>query len=150
MARRILTALGLGMVAFGIAGLLRNAEATEPLNAALFVVGGLALHDGLVAPAVMVLGLVLARLVPRRLRPPVQGALIVSAALTLVAIPPWTGRGRLANNPSLLPQDYGQGLLVALAVVWAVAALLLVRAAVRPPAPGVPEPEPLPEPRPGW
>lgn len=150
MLRRLLTAAGLGMVAFGVAGLLRHADETMPLNAVTFLVGGLVLHDGLVAPLVMVGGLLLARVLPRRVRPTVQGAFVVSAALTLVAIPPWTGRGRLANNPSILPQDYGTGLLTALAVVWGVAALLLVRALLRPPAPRPPEPPPLPDPLPGW
>lgn len=150
MARRLLTAAGLAMLAFGVAGLLRHADETVPLNALKFLLGGLILHDGFWAPAVMVGGLLLARLVPRRFRPTVQGALIVSAALTLVAIPPLTGRGKLANNPSILPQDYGTGLLTALAVVWGITLLLLVRAALRPEAPRVPEPPPLPEVRPGW
>jgi hypothetical protein len=150
IVRRLLTVLGLGCFAFGVAGLLRHADETVPLDALKFLVGGLLLHDGILAPAVMVGGLLLARLVPRRYRPTVQGALVVSAALTLVAIPPLTGRGRLANNPSILPQDYGEGLLVALGVTWAIAALLLVRAAVRPEAPRPPEPPPLPEARPGW
>lgn len=150
MARRVLTTLGLAMLAFGVLGLLRHADETRPLDALTFLLGGLVLHDGLWAPVVMVGGVVLARVVPRRFRPTVQGALLVSAALTLVAIPPWTGRGRLANNASILPQDYGAGLLTALAVVWAVAAVLLVRAAVRPEPPRPPEPPPLPEPRPGW
>lgn len=150
MARRILTTLGLAMVVFGLAGVLRHADETMPLNTALFFFGGLILHDGFFAPAVMVGGLLLARLVPRRFRPTVQGALVVSAALALVAIPPATGRGRLANNPSILPQDYGDGLLLSLAVVWGVALLLLVRAALRPEAPRVPEPPPLPAARAGW
>lgn len=130
--RRALTAAGLAMIAFGAAGLLRNADETMPLNWAVFFVGGLAAHDGLLAPAVIAGGLVLARLVAPRFRPTVQGALLVSGALLAVAIPPLTGNGRLANNPSILPQDYGDGLLTALAVVWSVAALLLLRVVLLP------------------
>lgn len=128
MVRRLLTAAGLGMALFGLAGLLRHDDETMPLNWAAFFVGGLAVHDALLAPLLVAAGVLVARIVPRRVRPVVQGALLVSASLVVVAIPPWTGEGRLANNPSILPQDYGEGLLVALAVVWVVAAVL---AAVR-------------------
>jgi len=150
MTRRLLTAAGVGMIAFGAAGLVRHADRTMPLDWATFFFGGLVAHDGFLAPAVMAGGFLVARLVPRRFRPTVQGALVVSGALIAVAIPPLSGNGRLANNPSILPQDYGDGLLTALAVVWSLTALLLVRAALRPPPRRPAAPPPLPPARPGW
>jgi hypothetical protein len=148
MASRVLTALGVAVLAFGVGGLVVNADVTVPSNWALYVLGGLALHDGLLIPLVAVGGVVLARLVPARLRPPVQGGFIVSASLLLVAIPPWTGRGALPGNDSLLPQDYGPNLLIVLGVVWALVAVLVALRAARhdPPAP----PVPLPASRGGW
>lgn len=131
MTRGLLTVVGLAMVAFGAAGLLRHSDETMPLDWALFFLGGLAAHDGVLVPAVMVGGVLISLVVPRAVRPTVQGALLVSGALLAVAIPPLTGNGRLTNNPSILPQDYGEGLLTALAVVWSLAALGMLRAAVR-------------------
>lgn len=151
MASRVLTVIGVVVLAFGVGGLVANADVTVPSNWALYVLGGLALHDGLLAPLVMLGGVALARIMPPRLRPPVQGGFLVSASLLLVAIPPWTGRGALPGNDSLLPQDYGTNLLIALAVVWGIVAFLVaVRAARRrpPPAPvGAHRPPPQ---RPGW
>lgn len=149
-ASRVLSVVGAGVLLFGFGGLIVNADVTVPQNWGLYVLGGLVLHDGLLAPLAMAGGVVLGRLVPPRLRPPVQGGVLVSASLLLVAIPPWTGRGALPGNDSLLPQDYGSNLLVALAVVWAfVGVMVAVRA--RRPAPA-PEPvgDPLPPARPGW
>ncbi len=148
MASRVLTILGVAVLAFGVGGLVVNADVTVPGSWGLYVLGGLALHDGLIAPLAMVGGALLARVVPARLRPPVQGGFLVSASLLLVAIPPWTGRGALPGNDSLLPQDYGTNLLIALGVVWAlVAVLVAVRAARQPPPPVRAS---LPAPRGGW
>lgn len=148
MASRVLTILGVAVLAFGVGGLIANADVTVPANWGLYVLGGLMLHDGFLAPLAMVAGAVLARVVPPRLRPPVQGGFLVSASLLLVAIPPWTGRGALPGNDSLLPQDYGTNLLIALGVVWAVVAVLVaVRAARRAPPPA---PVQIPAPRGGW
>jgi hypothetical protein len=50
-------------------------------------------------------------------------ALVVSAAVTAVALPLLIGKGRIADNPSAFPQRYGPNLLLIVAVVWAVAAV---------------------------
>ncbi len=119
-------AIGGGVVAFGIAGFVRNRADTEPASSLRFLVGALVAHDVLWAWGVAAVSLIIVRLVPRRAQGIVAGALAVSAALTLVAMPALLGYGRLANNPSILPRDYTAGLLGALAVVWAVALVLLV------------------------
>lgn len=150
IAARLLTLAGVLVLAFGVGGLLANAEVTVPSNWGLYVAGGLILHDGLIAPAAIVGGVLLARIVPAQLRPPVQGGFIVSASLVLVAIPPWSDRGALPGNDSLLPQDYGTNLLIALAVVWAIVTVLVAVRARRPTPAVPPEPYPVPAARPGW
>jgi hypothetical protein len=133
------TALGLGIVAFGVLGLLRHRAETLPADFAKFFVGSLVLHDLLWAPLVGLASLVLVRTVPRRVRPALQGTLVVTVAVLLVATPVLTGRGRNPNNPSILPGDYGPDTLKVLAVVWAggfLAALLALR---RPPTAVDPE-----------
>ncbi len=122
-------AVGLAIVGFGVAGLLRNVHGPALLSWAKLLAGGLVVHDGIAAPLVAVVAVLLARLVPARLRAPLQGALVVSVLVLLVAIPVASGAGRLPNNPSLLPSHhYGANVLGLLAAVWLVALALAARA----------------------
>lgn len=144
-------ALGMGLLAFGVWGLLDNAEKTAPGNWLTFVVGSLILHDAIWAPLIGVGSLVVVRVVPRRVRPTLQGTLIVTVAVLLVVTPALTGRGRNPNNPSILPGDYGPDTLKVLAVVWLGGGLLALRALRREPTavdlPGRPNLPPVPN---GW
>lgn len=144
-------ALGLAVLAFGVWGLLDHADQTVPGNWLTFVVGSLIVHDAIWAPLVGVGSLVLVRVVPRRVRPTLQGTLIVTVAVLLVAAPALTGRGRNPNNPSILPGDYGPDTLKVLAVVWLGGTLLALRALRREPtAVDPPRPPELPHVPNGW
>lgn len=125
-------AAGLALVAFGLAGLLRDLSGPQLTSWAAVFLGGLLAHDLVVAPAVALLSLLVARRVPAPVRAPVQAGLVVSALVVAVAVPVVGGWGRLATNPSLLPQDYARNLLVVLACVWLVVAALAWRARRRP------------------
>jgi hypothetical protein len=125
--RRLLVAGGVGIAAVGVAGLLRDNGSELPHYLRYVIVGWLA-SDLLVLPLAIVVGFVTARWLPGWARPVVQGALLISAAVTVVAFPLVLGRGRGADIPSALPRDYGRGVLITLAGVWIVAAAL---AAVR-------------------
>jgi len=121
----IAAAVGLAIVAFGVAGLLRNVHGDALLSWAKLLFGGLVVHDGIALPLVALVSVVLVRLAPARVRAPLQGALIVSVVVLLVALPVLTGAGRLANNPSLLPSHrYGVHVLAILGVVWLCALVL--------------------------
>ncbi|MDT5040547.1 MAG: hypothetical protein QOE51_1532, partial [Actinoplanes sp.] len=68
------------------------------------------------------------RFAPPRLHTLIRAALIVTLAVTVVAFPLVLGRGRSADNPSLLPLHYGRGLLEIYGIIWATAgAALLMR-----------------------
>jgi len=88
---------------------------------------GLALlHDLVVAPVACLVALAVGRLLPAPTRGPVTVGLIVSATVAAVAYPAVRGFGRLPDNPSILPGDYGRGLLIVLAVVWAAVIAVIV------------------------
>ena len=141
--------VGLGVVVFGLLGLLDHIPDTT--NWALWFFGGLLIHDAIVVPTVAVVAVLLGWLLPVRVLPVVQGVLVVAIVLTLVAIPVVGGWGRLANNPSLLPLDYGRNLAIVLGLVVAAGALLVVRAVRRTPAPGKRPPSAEEDARPrGW
>ncbi len=127
--------LGIGLIVFGLGNLLARANVTHPTSWLPFFLGGLVLHDAVLAPLVALAGWLLSRVAPRWLRPPLQLGAYVSFAVALVALPVVGGYGRLATNPTILPsQHYGRNLLLVLAAVWLAAALACLRAWISRPA----------------
>ena len=122
----ISAAVGWAVIAWGVVGIFSNSLDTRPANLAKFVVGGALLHDLLVAPLVILAGVLVARTVPARARGPVQAALVVSGIVALFAWPLVRAYGLAANNPTSLPHNYGLNLLIVLALVWAVAAAAIL------------------------
>jgi hypothetical protein len=117
----ISAAVGWAVIAWGVYGIFSNSLDTRPANLAKFVVGGALLHDLLVAPVLILAGVLIARAVPARARGPVQAALVISGVVALFSWPLVRAYGLAANNPTSLPHNYGLNLLVVLGVVWAVA-----------------------------
>lgn len=135
--------LGLPVLAYGVGGVVVDAARTHPGELARWMVGANLANDLLVVPAALVVGRVGRRLTPDRWWPVVRGGLVASGVLVLVAWPFVRGYGRDPANPSLLPRDYGAGLVAALAVVWLVVAATTVVVVLRgrrrgPAAPGEP------------
>lgn len=108
------------LCAVGVGSLLDNASDTHPPVVVRWVIGLAVVHDLVLAPVVLVIGLAVRRWAPGRAL--VGGALLVSGSVAIVAWPLVRGYGRQAGNPSLLPRDYGRGLAVVLAAVWLAAA----------------------------
>ena len=135
-------ALGLPVIAYGLRGVLVDADRTHPAELARWVVGSALVADLLLVPAVIVVGAVARRATPRPWWPTVRTALMVTGSLALVAWPFVRGYGRDPANPSLLPRDYAGGLAAAVVVVWAVAAAVLAGRWVAHRRGGTPPPEP--------
>ncbi len=112
------------LMAWGLIGLLRDAASTVPASWLRWFLGGLLVHDLLLVPAVLGIGLAVRRL-PPALQPPARATLIVSGALTVMSLPLLLGYGRSTQpgNVSLLPSDYPRNLAICVGAVWAVAAL---------------------------
>ncbi|WBO67915.1 hypothetical protein [Streptomyces camelliae] len=89
--------------------------------------GAVVLHDALIAPVVLLIGLVLVR---GGVRGPVRGALLVAGALTAVALPVLLRPGPRANA-TVLPLDYPRNWLLTLVAVATVTALLVAAKEVR-------------------
>jgi hypothetical protein len=126
-----MTIAGMALSAYGLIGLLGDVHVGDTMSWLTYFAGGLIAHDLVWAPLVALGSVALVRVAPARVRPVIQGALIVTGTVLLVAYPVLNGSGRLANNPSILPLDYGPNLLIVLASVWVVAAALMVRAVKR-------------------
>lgn len=128
----ISAAAGWAVIAWGLRGIFQHSLDTRPGNLARFVVGGVLLHDLLVAPVVILAGVLLARVVRGRARGVVQAALAVSGMVALFSYPLVRGYGLAANNPTSLPHNYTANLLVVLGVVWALAATAVILRLRRP------------------
>ncbi|MFF5928497.1 hypothetical protein [Streptomyces hydrogenans] len=114
---------GLGVLLIGIGVRLVVAE-PDPAGVLLWLAGALVLHDGILAPLVLAVGLLL---VGRRHRGTLRGALVVAGGLVLVTLPLLVRPGE-PPNPSALPLPYGRNLAIVLAVVAAgTTARVLVR-----------------------
>jgi hypothetical protein len=121
--------VGWVVMAVGIRGLLVNEDSpmgTDPPGWALLMVKSNLVHDFVLVPAVLLVGVVVARVVPARVRAPIQAGLIATGVIVLFAFPFVRGYGVKPDNPTVLPQNYGRGLLIVLGVVWAVTAALAV------------------------
>jgi hypothetical protein len=106
-------ALGaLGLLLIGVGG-RQLAALPGPYDVLLWMAGALVLHDGVLAPVVLAVGLLVAA-VPAR--PVVRGALVTGGALVLVTLPLLLRPGA-PPNPSALPLPYARNVLLVLAVV---------------------------------
>ena len=117
---------GLAVMGFGIYGLIHGSGQTHPTEWIKWFVGGLVVHDFLIAPLVFVIAVVLVRRAAAPWKASLQGGLFATGILTLAAWPYVAGYGRRPDNKTLLPNNYAHGLFVVLAVVWLSAAITAV------------------------
>jgi len=111
----------------GVRGLLQHSRQARLLPVARLALGLDLVHDLVLAPFVILVGVAVARLVPPRPRPAVQAGLIVSGIVTLYAYPVVRGFGRSPSaGSSRLPGNYGAGLLAVLATIWTVALVVVL------------------------
>ncbi|MBX7551245.1 hypothetical protein ABT288_15380 [Streptomyces sp. NPDC001093] len=123
--RLLVGAAGLALMGVGASLLLDRQQ--ELMGVLEWLGGAVVLHDALVAPVVLLLGLVLVR---GGVRGPVRGALLVAGALTAVALPVLLRPGPRANS-TVLPLDYPRNWLLTLVAVATFTALLVVAKEVR-------------------
>lgn len=124
---RLLLALGgIAAVWYGVT-LLAPMNPADLRSAATWLVAGILLHDFVFAPLCAVAGVTVGRLLPpARWAPLVYGA-VCTVTLLLIAVPVITRRHAVAANPTVVDRPYAAGLAVALAVIWALVAIALLR-----------------------
>jgi hypothetical protein len=116
--------IGAPLVAVATYELVSEAGSSGAIAVGRWLVGANLVHDLVIAPMVCVTGWVVARVVPRALRAPIEAGTIVSGVLLIVAFPVLRGYGRdqVPGNPTVQPLDYVPATLTALGAVWAIAA----------------------------
>jgi hypothetical protein len=126
--------IGLGiagglLLTFGLFRLVTELDTADLLVLGLWLGAAVALHDGLIAPITVGTGVALTR-VPPRGRRYVQGALIVGALITIIAIPLIARHDTQPASKAILLRDYTVNLSLLLGMT-ATAALILYGLRVR-------------------
>ncbi|MCX5418275.1 hypothetical protein [Streptomyces sp. NBC_00078] len=106
------TAGAAGVALMGVGAFLLM-DVRDVSDVLVWLGGAVVLHDVVIAPVVLLAGLLLVR---GGVRGPVRGALLVVGVLSAVALPVLLRPGRTANS-SVLPLDYPRNYLIALAAV---------------------------------
>lgn len=126
--RIALAVVGIGLGAYGLSQLLTHIPAQSLLLLALWLVGAVIIHEGLLSPTIVAVGWLLRRYVPDRARRYLQFGLILAAMVTVIAIPLIYRANREPPSKALLLQDFGTNLTILLAAIGGVT---LVAYAVR-------------------
>jgi hypothetical protein len=119
-----LAASGIAVAVYGFGRLFTEIPAHSLTLLAAWLIAAVLIHDGLLSPVVIAVGWTLHRLVPPRGRRYLQAALIMSALVTIVAVPMIYRANRQPPSKAILRQNFGQNLALLLAVI-AVATLVL-------------------------
>ncbi|WP_143054953.1 hypothetical protein [Nocardioides luteus] len=106
-----LIALGAVGMAYGAWLLLSRQDLGQIVEVALWLAAAVVIHDGILAPAVLALGWLGGRLLPRAVARGAVTVLVLLGPIVLVAIPVLGRFGAKPDNPTLLDRDYTQGLL---------------------------------------
>jgi hypothetical protein len=107
---------GLALAAYGVWRLL--ALGSDNLVAtSTWLVAGVILHDALLVPTTIAVGLVAVKLLPRHRLAPWVVALILLAPVTILSIPVLGRFGARPTEPSLLDRHYWLGWFALVAVV---------------------------------
>jgi hypothetical protein len=123
--RVVVGLLGVAAATYGVVHLL-DLGVDNLVATLVWVVGGVALHDGLLAPACIVLAAVLLRLTHRRPPAAVVVGAIVLGTVTLVAVPVLGRFGARADNATLLDRSYVAGWCAFAGVVLALVVVGIV------------------------
>ncbi len=136
--RKYRIALGVAgalVLALGVFRLVTELDAGDLFVLVVWLVAAVAIHDGLIAPITVGTGLALT-FVPPRARRYLQGALLVGALITVIAVPLIGRQGTQPESKAILLRDYSANLALLLGMTAAVALALYALRVVReqPPA----------------
>lgn len=121
--------LALTGVGFGLWGLwlMRDFTLEQLISMAKWLIGATVLHDFILAPIIVLLGVVGARRLPGHFRASTGVAFLIWTTLTVVFFVVLTGQGGKPDNETILHRPYVLSWLVLTVVIAAVAALVAYR-----------------------
>ncbi|MEV7397513.1 hypothetical protein [Aeromicrobium sp. NPDC092404] len=123
--RLLLVLVGVGFGLWGV-WLMRDFTSDQLISMGTWLVGGVILHDAVIAPVTVLLGVVAARVLPGRTYAVAAIAFLVWATLTVTVANVLSGQGGKPDNDTVLNRPYGLSWLILTAVV-VIAALGMAR-----------------------
>jgi len=142
VARLALLGAGVALVGVGVVVGLTSVPQGQWPSVLLWLAGGVAVHDAVLAPAAVVLGALVLPRVPVGWRPALRAGALGAVVLAIVAVVIVVASG-MRRDPSVVPVPLSTSLVVASAVlvlaVLAGAAVGTVRARPRVPEPADPD-----------
>ena len=121
--RYALVAFGVAMLGLGGVVLLLLVDPAKYIGIAIWFLGALIIHDGIIAFVVFGVGLVMRRAskkIPFGVLVIVQAALVLGALMTAIVVPEILKKNIGTANPTILPLDYGPSLVIFYAVLFVV------------------------------
>lgn len=135
-ARIVLVVVGVLVMAFGAYVLVTTVRPNRIWGLATWLVGAVVLHDVVLSPFVVGVGLLLRR-AGRAIRPwmlvVVQAAIVLGSVLALVVLPEIAAKDHGTRNATILPFDYAARLAIVEGVLLVVVVAVLVVGAVTTP-----------------
>lgn len=117
--RIVFAVSGILLGLFGVFRLATEVPVGNLVVLALWMIGAVVVHDGILSPMVVGVGWLVGRAVPPRARRYVQGGLIAGSLITAVAIPLILRAGQEPASKAILRQNFGGNLTLLLGVVAA-------------------------------
>ncbi|MCW2496185.1 hypothetical protein [Jatrophihabitans sp.] len=121
--RLALGTVGVTLLLFGVFRIFQNSDRTNPRGLARWLIAAVVIHDGILVPTTMAVGFVLTHLFRPRMRRYVQGALVASGLIAIIAVPLIDRRGSQPAVKALEQQNYGLHLGILVVLVFGVAGL---------------------------
>lgn len=115
--RILLSIAGILLVLFGGFRLVTTVPVGALAVLALWMVGAVALHDGIIAPATVTLGWLMGKFIPARARRYLQVFLIAAGLVTVVAIPLILRQDSQPTSKAILQQNYAGNLTLLLGLI---------------------------------
>lgn len=103
--RVVLTVAGVAAGLWGV-WLMRDFSGEQLLSVGIWLGGSVLLHDAVLAPLTVALGVVAARVLPRHARAAAGIAFLLWATLTVTFLPVLSGQGGKPDNDTILGRPY--------------------------------------------
>ncbi|GAA4671595.1 hypothetical protein [Frondihabitans cladoniiphilus] len=129
IGRVALIVFGAALTLLGAYVMMTTVKPKNIVGVITWLIGALILHDGIISPIVVGIGIGLKRVgrrIPASVLWIVQGAVFVGSVFTLVVVPEIIRKAKIPKNYTVLPFDYAPRLAILWGVIVVLTAVVIV------------------------